>query len=112
MLHCVGQDRADGRRRLRHAPDIAGHAGGRGPALGLDPPFDRLQPWQSLFGVDDDPIRAFAADINDDGVVNEADVPLFVNVLLNFVPRLARHRVGEIEPGAASVRAGPIGPMP
>lgn len=37
---------------------------------------------QVLFGGDDDPIRTFAADMNSDGVVDEADVPLFVNALL------------------------------
>jgi len=35
-----------------------------------------------LFGVDDDPIRIFAADVNDDEVVDATDIPLFVDILL------------------------------
>jgi len=35
-----------------------------------------------LFGVDDDEIRYFAADMNSDGVVDADDVPLFVDTLL------------------------------
>ena len=35
-----------------------------------------------LFGVDDDEIRYFAADMNSDGMVDVNDVPLFVDTLL------------------------------